>query len=68
MEALNTTDKVHTKQLVITDKTNIDQCRKKKLSKGCTHLMYACQQGLTDEICMEIRCKVSLNYHKFIVC
>jgi hypothetical protein len=30
----------------------------KRLSQGCTTLMYACQQGLTDQVVEELRKKV----------
>lgn len=41
---------------LITD--NQSSYGEKRLTQGCTHLMYACQQGLTDEIVGQIRSKV----------
>lgn len=32
-----------------------------KLQKGCTTLMYACQQGLTNDVVKELRTNVSHN-------
>lgn len=34
----------------------------KRLTRGCSNLMYACQQGLTDSIVKELRNKVKLLY------
>lgn len=38
-----------------------DECRSKehRLTKGCTSLMYACQQGNTGTIVTELRNKVN---------
>lgn len=33
--------------------------RRRRLKRGCTSLMYACQQGLTDKIVKEIRSQVT---------
>lgn len=33
--------------------------RFKRLTKGCTNLMYACQQGNTQDIVKELRSKVN---------
>lgn len=32
---------------------------RRRLKRGCTSLMYACQQGLTDKIVKEIRSQVT---------
>lgn len=42
------------------EETNQHQphCRDKRLTKGCTNLMYACQQGHTQDIVKELRTKV----------
>lgn len=40
---------------------NPQVCCNRRLSQGCTHLMYACQQGLSDEILLELRCKVKTH-------
>lgn len=33
-----------------------------RLKGGCTNLMYACQQGLTDTIVKEVRLQVNIKY------
>lgn len=38
--------------------TECDTGGDKRLSRGCSNLMYACQQGLTDNIVKELRKKV----------
>lgn len=40
-----------------------DECKSKehRLSKGCTSLMYACQQGNTGTIVTELRNKVNIK-------
>ncbi len=41
-----------------------DECKSKdhRLTKGCTSLMYACQQGNTGTIVTELRNKVSAKF------
>lgn len=34
---------------------------RRRLKGGCTKLMYACQQGLTDTIVKEVRSQVNIN-------
>lgn len=34
----------------------------KRLRLGCTNLMYACQQGLTDTIVKAVRSQVNINF------
>lgn len=58
METSVKPDKVHTETQVFNNQDTNEHCLKKRLSHGCTHLMYACQQGLTDEIAKELRNKV----------
>lgn len=45
--------------------TECDTGGDKRLSRGCSNLMYACQQGLTDNIVKELRKKVNIF---FFVC
>lgn len=39
-----------------------------RLRGGCTGLMYACQQGLADEIVKEVRSKVKISVLCVYVC
>lgn len=59
METAASTENVQMQHQFTNDIEANDHICKRRLSKGCTHLMYACQQGLTDEIAKELRTKVS---------
>lgn len=37
-----------------------------RLKGGCTNLMYACQQGLTDTIVKEVRSQVNIKHSPFL--
>lgn len=47
-----------------------DECKSKehRLTKGCTSLMYACQQGKTGTIVTELRNKVNIKRFFFVFC
>lgn len=47
--------------------TECDTGGEKRLSRGCSNLMYACQQGLTDNIVKELRKKVKIFLLIFFV-
>ena len=39
----------------------------KRLTKGCSSLMYACQRGLTDQIVKELRTKVNIYINFMLI-
>lgn len=41
---------------------------KNRLRGGCTNLMYACQQGLTDTIVEEVRKQVNVKHQLIFPC
>lgn len=41
---------------------NSSEEERKRLRGGCTNLMYACQQGLTDTIVKAVRSQVNINF------
>lgn len=45
--------------------THHNHNKDKRLTKGCTHLMYACQQGIAEEIIKELRTKVYFMFCYF---